>query len=118
MQSIQQRLVLSSFHAPPFGRFVIEVMLAVTALAKTSVANARCAVTKIGSVPVRTVIIPSTTWPSNSKNVNELNAVTMFGHRYFFQAKSIVATTKSVTTIVHTLCVNSIRMLGVKAGMT
>lgn len=93
-------------------------MLAVTALAKTSVANARCAVTKIGSVPVRTVSIPSTTWPSKSANVKELKAVTMFGHRYFFQERSIVATTKTVTTIVQTLWVNSIRMLVVRDGMT
>lgn len=90
----------------------------VNALANTNVATARCAVTAAGSVPVFTVIIPRIIWQSSKPKVNVESFVSLLGQRYLLQAKSSVATTKIVTTIVQTLCVNSISTLSVSVGTT
>jgi len=94
------------------------VTVVVNALANTSVATARCAVTAAGSVLVFTVIIPRMIWQSSKAKVTAESFVSLLCQRYLLQAKSSVATTKTVTTIVQTLCVNSISTLGVSAGIT
>jgi len=94
------------------------VTVVVNALANTNVATARCAVTAAGSVLVSTVIIPRMIWQSSKTKDKVESFVNLLGQRYLLQAKSIVATTKIVTTIVQTLCVNSIITLSVSAGTT
>jgi len=94
------------------------VTVVVTALANTNVATARCAVTAAGSALVFTVIIPRMIWQSSMPKVNVESFVSLLGQRYLLQARSSVATTKIVTTIVQTLCVNSISTLSVSVGTT
>ena len=94
------------------------VTAVVNALANTNVAIARCAVTAAGSVLVSTVIIPRMIWQSSKMKVKVESFVSLLGQRYLLQAKSSVAITKMVTTIVQTLCVNSMSTLSVSAGIT
>jgi hypothetical protein len=94
------------------------VTAVINALANTNVATARCAVTATGSVLVSTVIIPRMIWQSNKAKVKVESFVSLLGQWYLLHASSSVAIIKIVTTIVQTLCVNSINTLSVSAGIT
>ena len=72
----------------------------------------------MGSVLVFTVIIPRMIWQSSKTKVKVENFVSLLRQRYFLHANSVVATTRIVTAIVQTLCVNSMSTLSVNAGIT
>ena len=94
------------------------VTAVVSELPNTNVAIARCAVTAAGRVLVSTVIIPRIIWQSSKMKVRVESFVSLLGQWYFLQARRNVVITKMVTTIVQTLCVNSISTLSVSAGIT